>query len=682
MPERSPKRQKEVPRFQKTWNELEGEVRRKMIEQCKLDACLDAFLVDFYKLFENPSRLFPDLASVPVESDARKQDLISELEENINRLLPGYLDADTNLFMNEGLMEALKNRWGTMYRRGIYRQGRSFGQSHSFDQTDSEQAKTHNKSEDGFVRHMKQMSIKLRSFRLAEPIEAAPKDPMPSLRDTARKEFYRQFEEAIKDQESCSSFVCGGSIPIEKIPLSNVRIRWSTSHDSTDRKLVLPLNENTVDSNRDALDQLVKDCTPASFGRGQENVVDPEYRKAGKLDPPQFDTSFHPADYRIIRHVERILLPSIKSHKKKKNTVEFREIRAELYKLNIYSGPSGLFRRHVDTPRARDQIGSLVVCLPSAFQGGDLMVRHGGKQVNFEWSDRSASAIQWAAFYSDCEHEIKTVTEGERITLTYNLYVIENGGASIPPSNVLDPKKFSLYTFLEGGLRQPDYMTQGGILGIYCSHAYPHTSPVARELLPSILKGSDLMIYSIFQSFGIECVILPILENKHYSWDEDDAFYDQKDYLQNGGDLEVYYEELHGTADEKDEDLKKADDRWCTLFLSRRPRGLAQTRAYALKNGLEVPGGAEMASERIGARLHRYKTTDRGQEEDMDEVVNATWPSVSIQGITWINEPAHKEMAFSYIAYGNEASIGTMYSYAAILAIVPPFDERKRVMDS
>lgn len=160
----------------------------------------------------------------------------------------------------------------------------------------------------------------------------------------------------------------------------------------------------------------------------------------------------------------------------------------------------------------------------------------------------------------------------------------------------------------------------GGILGIYCSHAYPHTSPVAQELLPSILKGSDLMIYSIFQSFGIECAILPILKNKHYSWDENDAFYDQKEYLQKGGDLEVYYEEVQETADEKDEDLKKADDRWRTLFLSRRPRGLAQTRAYALKNGLEVPGGADMASERIGARLHKYKTTDRGQEEDMDEV--------------------------------------------------------------
>ena len=67
---------------------------------------------------------------------------------------------------------------------------------------------------------------------------------------------------------------------------------------------------------------------------------------------------------------------------------------------------------------------------------------------------------------------------------------------------------------------------------------------------------------------------------------------------------------------------------------------------------------------------------------DCLQIIDDTWPSVRIPGITWINEPAHDEMAFSYIAYGNEASIETMYSYAAILAIVPPFDERERAMNS
>ena len=81
-------------------------------------------------------------------------------------------------------------------------------------------------------------------------------------------------------------------------------------------------------------------------------------------------------------------------------------IRAELYKLNVYSGPSGRFRAHVDTPRSETQIGSLVVCLPSEFEGSVLSVSHQGNTVQFDWSASSPGgqqpSIQWAAFYSDC----------------------------------------------------------------------------------------------------------------------------------------------------------------------------------------------------------------------------------------------------------------------------------------
>ena len=44
-------------------------------------------------------------------------------------------------------------------------------------------------------------------------------------------------------------------------------------------------------------------------------------------------------------------------------------VRAELHKLNVYSGPSGMFKPHVDTPRAADQMRSLVVCLSYAHKG-------------------------------------------------------------------------------------------------------------------------------------------------------------------------------------------------------------------------------------------------------------------------------------------------------------------------
>jgi len=66
-------------------------------------------------------------------------------------------------------------------------------------------------------------------------------------------------------------------------------------------------------------------------------------------------------------------------------------VRAELYKLNVgdldhldlgtvvnsrqvYSGPSGKFDAHVDTPSGADKFGSLVVCLPCSHTGRLLRI--------------------------------------------------------------------------------------------------------------------------------------------------------------------------------------------------------------------------------------------------------------------------------------------------------------------
>lgn len=35
-----------------------------------------------------------------------------------------------------------------------------------------------------------------------------------------------------------------------------------------------------------------------------------------------------------------------------------------------------MFKPHVDTPRSELQFGSLVVCLPTAHKGGQLVVQH------------------------------------------------------------------------------------------------------------------------------------------------------------------------------------------------------------------------------------------------------------------------------------------------------------------
>lgn len=148
-------------------------------------------------------------------------------------------------------------------------------------------------------------------------------------------------------------------------------------------------------------------------------MLDVSYRKASKMDPARFSSTFNPYEVSIVDTVAQALLPTLQPLEQN------RALKAELYKLNFYS-PSGKFKAHVDTPRSSDQIGSLVVCLPLAHTGGALEVRHGGKTVTFDWGNSgpdSSPTIKWAAFYSDCEHEVLEVTEGHRLTPTYNLHV-------------------------------------------------------------------------------------------------------------------------------------------------------------------------------------------------------------------------------------------------------------------
>ncbi len=57
---------------------------------------------------------------------------------------------------------------------------------------------------------------------------------------------------------------------------------------------------------------------------------------------------------------------------------------------------------------------------------------HQGRETICDWSAQKGEAIKWAAFYSDCEHEVLEVTSGHRITLTYNLYGMCLPGFDLP----------------------------------------------------------------------------------------------------------------------------------------------------------------------------------------------------------------------------------------------------------
>ena len=167
-----------------------------------------------------------------------------------------------------------------------------------------------------------------------------------------------------------------------------------------------------------------------------------------------------------------------------------------LYKLNIYSGPGGHFKAHVDTPRSSLMFGSLVVYLPTQSSGGALVTRHQGREVRFDWSSSPQKPMQkvsWAGFFSDVEHEVLPVTDGYRLTLTYNLYCGEDKLQNVTPTANITNSPF--YHELRAVVSNPHFLRDGGVLGFSCQHRYVFQDLNCTEDLPYLLKGADKIVY-------------------------------------------------------------------------------------------------------------------------------------------------------------------------------------------
>lgn len=94
--------------------------------------------------------------------------------------------------------------------------------------------------------------------------------------------------------------------------------------------------------------------------------------------------------------------------------------------------------------------------------GGQLAVRHSGREVVFDWADAKKPSIQWAAFFSDCEHEILEVTDGYQLILTYNLFWISYGPALMSNHlGVLEQESFHFFACLKSLLDCPTFLPEG-----------------------------------------------------------------------------------------------------------------------------------------------------------------------------------------------------------------------------
>jgi hypothetical protein len=272
---------------------------------------------------------------------------------------------------------------------------------------------------------------------------------------------------------------------------------------------------------------LLARAKPAQFGDGRRTRYDPSVRDGAQIPASEFVLDVVDLEASgLLEQVRAALAPDDPA-----------PITAEPYALHHY-GRYGHFEAHKDTPTSRKMIGSLVLCLPSRFKGGALVFSHAGHIESVRWAaeiedDPAPDVIRWAAFFGDVDHEVASVWDGSRVTITYRLLRAApaqnaTSRAALAPSE----REASLVSALSTALADRTWRSTGERVAIPCVHMYS----TSRELLRSLdaledddvahLKGRDAVVARAALRLGLRVALRPIV----YTNADEESFWELPEY--------------------------------------------------------------------------------------------------------------------------------------------------------
>jgi hypothetical protein len=276
--------------------------------------------------------------------------------------------------------------------------------------------------------------------------------------------------------------------------------------------------------------QLIQLGRPAQFGRGEETLTDREVRDTWEIPKNLVTAQWNEAALSTILTAVRegLGLPS------------GCELTTDFHSMLVYA-PNQFFIAHQDSEKDDAMIGTLVVTLPSAYTGGELLIEHGGEIAAYRGSKAALSLV---AFYADCRHEVLRVKSGSRITLTYNLLLTGDITGTDPHA---DPAVGELARCLREHFTTPVPRSYSGPaadppnrLVYLLDHEY-----TARGLSWSRLKGADASRASLLRAAagraGAEAVLA--LADVQETWS---AFETGDDY-----GYQDWYDEDEGDDDDE-----------------------------------------------------------------------------------------------------------------------------------
>lgn len=153
--------------------------------------------------------------------------------------------------------------------------------------------------------------------------------------------------------------------------------------------------------------KLIRLGTPARFGRGEQTLTDPAVRDTWEIPKGLVKAEWD----------EKALAGALADIREGLGLPWSCELGIDFHSMLVYD-KGQFFVTHQDSEKDDAMIGTLVVTLPSAFTGGDLLIGQGEEWTAYRGSKTAHTLV---AFYADRQHEVLPVKAGYRVTLTYNL---------------------------------------------------------------------------------------------------------------------------------------------------------------------------------------------------------------------------------------------------------------------
>jgi 2OG-Fe(II) oxygenase superfamily len=224
--------------------------------------------------------------------------------------------------------------------------------------------------------------------------------------------------------------------------------------------------------------EIIKQAKQAPFGKGTKTIVDTNIRNTWEVDA-------HLVEIKSPKW-NKILADIVQTVKGDLGIYDV-AVKAELYKLLVYEKGS-FFAKHQDTEREKGMFATLVIVLPSVYEGGEFEIYFDGKKETIDLS-KEPYDINFVSFYADCEHAIFPVKKGYRIALVYNL--IKTSGSANPKPFVSSTHVNKLYNYFSD-IKPPVFQKP---LSIVLEHQY-----TPENFSWQNLKGNDLAMVEIVKT--------------------------------------------------------------------------------------------------------------------------------------------------------------------------------------